>query len=45
MWPMYLPLNKTELKFLSLWQGPYTVIDKTSDVNYKIQLVGTYIKL
>ena len=27
-------------KFSSLWQGPYTVIDKTSDVNYKIQLVG-----
>ena len=28
-------------KFSSLWKGPYTVIDKTSDVNYKIQLVGT----
>ena len=28
-------------KFSRLWKGPYTVIDKTSDVNYKIQLVGT----
>ena len=27
-------------KFLNLWRGPYTVIDKTSNVNYKIQLVG-----
>ena len=26
-------------KFSNLWRGPYTVIDKTSNVNYKIQLV------
>ena len=40
---LYVPAIKQGItkKFSSLWQGPYTVIDKTSDVNYKIQLVGT----
>ena len=28
-------------KFASLWRGPYTVLDKTSPVNYRIQLIGT----
>ena len=28
-------------KLASLWRGPYTVIDKTSPVNYRIQLIGT----
>ena len=27
-------------KFASLWRGPYTVIDKTGPVNYKIRLIG-----
>ena len=27
-------------KLSSLWRGPYTVIDKTSPVNYRVQLVG-----
>ena len=27
-------------KLSSLWRGPYTVVDKTSPVNYLIQLVG-----
>ena len=38
---MYLLINT---KFSSLWQGPYTEIDKTSDVKYtlyRIQIVGT----
>ena len=40
---LYLPAIKQgrTKKFSSLWQGPCTVIDKTSDMNYKIQLVGT----
>lgn len=25
----------------SLWRGPYTVMDKTSSVNYRIQLIGS----
>ena len=40
---LYIPAikqGKTK-KFSSLQQGPYTMIDKTNDVNYKIQLVGT----
>ena len=28
-------------KLSSLWRGPYTVIDRLSSVNYKIQLIGT----
>ena len=27
-------------KFTSRWKGPYTVINKTSPVNYRIQLIG-----
>ena len=27
-------------KFTSFWKGPYTIVDKTGDVNYKIQLIG-----
>ena len=27
-------------KFASFWKGPYTVIDKPSEVTYKIQLIG-----
>ena len=27
-------------KLASLWRGPYTVVDKTSPVNYQIQLIG-----
>jgi len=27
-------------KLSSLWHGPYTVIDKTGPVNYRIQLIG-----
>ena len=32
-------------KFASLWRGPYTVIDKTSPVNYCIQLIGSNKRL
>ena len=28
-------------KLSSLWRGPYTIIDRLSSVNYKIQLIGT----
>ena len=28
-------------KFSSQWRGPYTVIDRVSPVNYRIQLIGT----
>ena len=31
-------------KFASQWKGPYTVIDRTSDVNYKLKLVGSSVK-
>ena len=27
-------------KFTSFWKGPYTIVDKTGEVNYKIQLIG-----
>ena len=27
-------------KFSSLWKGPYTIVDKTGLVNYRIQLIG-----
>jgi len=39
---LYVPAIKQgrTKKLLNLWRGSYTVIDKTSDVNYKIQLVG-----
>ena len=40
---LYVPAIKRgqTKKFSSLWRGPYTVIDKTSSVNYRIQLIGT----
>ena len=40
---LYVPAVKKgrTKKLLSLWRGPYTVIDKTSTVNYRIQLIGT----
>ena len=34
-----IPKGSTK-KLASPWRGPYTIIDKTSDVNYKIQLIG-----
>lgn len=27
-------------KFASFWKGPYTIIDKPGEVNYKVQLIG-----
>ena len=39
---LYVPAvkpGKTK-KLSSLWRGPYTVLDRTSPVNYKIQLIG-----
>ena len=39
---LYVPAikpGKTK-KLSSLWRGPYTVLDKTSPVNYSIQLIG-----
>ena len=27
-------------KFTSFWKGPYTIVDKIGEVNYKIQLIG-----
>lgn len=32
-------------KFAGCWRGPYTVVDKTSPVNYRIQLIGTQHQL
>lgn len=39
---LYVPAVKvgSTKKLASLWRGPYTVIDKTSPVNYVIQLIG-----
>ena len=39
---LFVPAVKSERtkKLSSLWRGPYTVVDKTSPVNYLIQLVG-----
>ena len=39
---LYVPAVKTgkTKKLSSLWWGPYTVLDRTSPVNYKIQLIG-----
>ena len=34
-----VPKGKTK-KFTSFWKGPYTIVDKTGEVNYKIQLIG-----
>ena len=40
---LFVPAVKTgrTKKFASLWRGPYTVLDKTSPLNYRIQLIGT----
>ena len=40
---LYVPAVKQgrSRKLSSLWRGPYTVVDKTSPVNYRIQLIGT----
>ena len=40
---LFIPAVKTgrTKKLASLWQGPYTVIDRTGHVNYRIQLIGT----
>ena len=38
---LYVPTKPGKTKKLSsLWRGPYTVLDKTSPVNYRIQLIG-----
>ena len=39
---LYIPAVKTGLsrKLSSLWRGPYTILDKVTAVNYKIQLIG-----
>ena len=40
---LYVPVTKQgrSKKFTTFWRGPYTVIDKTSPYNYRIQLIGT----
>ena len=39
---LYVPRVKQgqSKKLISLWRGPYTVISKTSPINYRIQLIG-----
>ena len=32
-------------KLSSLWHGPYTILDKTGSVNYRIQLIGSTVSL
>ena len=39
---LYTPVvskGKTK-KFTSFWKGPYTIVDKPGEINYKIQLIG-----
>jgi hypothetical protein len=40
---LFIPVTKKgrSKKFGSFWRGPYTVIDKVNDCNYRIQLIGT----
>ena len=40
---LYTPAVKEgrSKKLATQWRGPYTVVDKTSSVNYRIQLIGT----
>ena len=40
---LYVPAIKSGLsrKLSSLWRGPYTVLDKVTNVNYKIQLISS----
>ena len=44
---LYTPAIKPgrSKKFAGCWRGPYTVVDKTSPVNYRIQLIGTQHQL
>lgn len=46
MW-LYVPAVKQgrTKKLSSLWRGPYTILDKTSPVNYRIQLIGSTVSL
>ena len=39
---LYTPVVKrgNTRKFSSFWKGPYTIVDKTGPVNYKLQLLG-----
>ena len=39
---LYRPVVKPGMtkKFASFWRGPYTVVDKTGPVNYRIRLIG-----
>ncbi len=39
---LYVPAVKVgrSRKLASLWRGPYTIVGKTSSVNYRIQLIG-----
>lgn len=40
---LYTPAVKEgrSRKLATQWRGPYTIVDKTSSVNYRIQLIGT----
>ena len=40
---LYNPAVKTgqTKKLASLWRGPYTVVDRTNSVNYRIRLIGS----
>ena len=40
---LYVPAIKSGLSknLSSLWRGPYTVLDKVTNVNYKVQLIGS----
>ena len=40
---LYIPVvskGKTK-KFTAFWKGPYTIVDKMGEINYKIQLIGS----
>ena len=43
---LYLPAVKPgrTKKFASQWKGPYTVMDRNSEVNYRLKLVGSSAK-
>ena len=39
---LYEPVAKVgQTKFSCLWRGPYTVVNKASALNYRIQLLGS----
>lgn len=44
---LYVPAVKVgrSKKLSSLWRGPYTIIGRTSSVNYRIQLIGSTVVL